>query len=284
MGTQACPTDKVRKLLIATDGSQSCKSAEREAIKLAKICSSQLLALSVVVTNREYEDGLPWVVERAEREMREHLEAVRTLASQEGVDCEAILHQSEDPYLDIVDEAAKRGADLIVMGTHARTGFKRLIMGRLTARVIGHSPCNILVVPPGSEVTYGHILLASDGSKYSAKAFAEAITIAKQCKSTLIAVTVIPPDAAPAELLTAESNVNRLVESANKEGVRNEGLVIKGVPHEGIAKTAVEKGADLIVLGSHGLTGLMSLLMGSVTGQVISQTHSAVLVVKMSQH
>jgi nucleotide-binding universal stress UspA family protein len=284
MGAQACPTDKARKLLIATDGSQSCDSAEREAIKLAKICSSRLLALSVVVTNREYEEVLPWVVERAEREMREHLESFRSLASQEGVDCEAILHQGEDPYVDIIDEAAKSGADLIVMGTHARTGIKRLIMGRLTARVIGHSPCNILVVPPGSGVNYGHILLASDGSKHSAAASAEAITIAKQCNSTLMIVTVIPSDAMPAELLAAESNVNQLAESANKEGVKHEALVIRGKPHEAIVNTAAEKRADLIVLGSHGLTGLMSLLMGSVTGQVISHTHSAVLVVKMSQH
>jgi nucleotide-binding universal stress UspA family protein len=239
--------------------------------------------LSIVVTNREYEDILPWVVEQAEREVRTDLDSVKERASGDGIDCEIVIHPGEDAYLDIVDEAKKSGADLIIMGTHARTGIKRLLMGRLTARVIGHSPCNILVVPPGSQVNYERVLLATDGSKHSAAAFAEALAIAKQCNSTLFLVTVIPPNATPAELSKAESLVNQLAERATDEKVRNEGLVIRGKPQEGIVNAAAEKAAGLIVLGSHGLTGLMSLLMGSVTGQVISHAHTAVLVVKLSQ-
>ncbi len=270
-------------MLIATDGSESCRGAEKEAIKLAKICSSKLLALSVVVTNREYEDVLPWVVEQAEKEMRAHLDSVRERAAGEGVDCEIVIHPGEDPYLDIVDEANKSGADLIVMGTHARTGIKRLLLGRLTARVIGHSPCNVLVVPPECEVNYDRILLAADGSRYSAAASLEALAIAKQCNSTLFQLSVIPPNATPAELSEAEILVDQLAGRASSEGVRNEGWVARGKPHEEIIKAALEKSSGLIVLGSHGLTGLRSLLMGSVTGQVISHAHTAVLVVKLRQ-
>lgn len=283
MSMQACPTDRMRRVLVATDGSESCHSAVQEAIKLARICSSKLLAVSVVVTNREYEDVLPWVVDHAEQEMKLHLDAVKTLASQEGVDCEVSVLRGEDPCTEIVDEATRTQADMIIMGTHARTGIKRLLMGRLTAKVIGHSPCNILVAPPGSGIDYDRILLATDGSRHSEAACSQAFTIAKQCNSSLIIVSVVAPGASSSELMTAENNVSRFVAMADAEGVKNEGLVIRGTPHEGIAKTAAEKGAGLIVVGSHGMTGLMTLFMGSVTGQVISHTHSAVLVVKLGR-
>ncbi len=135
------------KLLLATDGSESAEAAIQEAVNIAKVCSSRLYVISVVEVNPEYEALAPQIVEKAETETNEHLESVKKKAEKEGIRCEVIAHQGEEPYRFIVDEAVKLKADMIIMGSHGRTGLKRLMMGSVTSRVIGHAPCKVLVVP-----------------------------------------------------------------------------------------------------------------------------------------
>jgi nucleotide-binding universal stress UspA family protein len=135
------------RLLLATDGSASAQSAIEEAIAIAKTCSSRLYVISVIEVNPEYDALAPRIVERAELETKEHLASIREKASKEGVSCEVISHQGEEPYRFIVDEAVSKKADMIIMGTHGRTGLKRLMMGSVTSRVIGHAPCKVMVVP-----------------------------------------------------------------------------------------------------------------------------------------
>ena len=77
-----------------------------------------------------------------------------------------------------------------------------------------------------------------------------------------------------------EKNINDLLVIARQEGVRAEGLVIEGRSYEAIVENAREKRVDLIVMGSHGRTGLERLLMGSVTERVVGNADCAVLIVK----
>ncbi|MDP2755485.1 MAG: universal stress protein [Nitrospirota bacterium] len=278
MNGQVCPIAKMEKLLVATDGSVFSKSAVREAVNLAKICSGKLYVVSVVKTNLEYESVVPQIVEKEEEKMRQHLESVKDRASKESVDCEIISHRSEEPYQDIVDEAAKNQANMIIMGTHGRTGLKRLMMGSVTAKVIGHAPCNVLVVPLNAKVECKNILIATDGSKYSEAAASQAIGIAKRCGGSLTVISVASSDA---EILSAEDYVKEVSELAEKEGIKTDGLAVKGIPYEAIVDASKRKRADLIVVGSHGRTGLERLLMGSVTERVIGHSESAVLVVRV---
>jgi hypothetical protein len=74
--------------------------------------------------------------------------------------------------------------------------------------------------------------------------------------------------------------VNKVVEAAEKEGIKTVPVVTTGKPYEAIIETAKQKIADFIIVGSHGRTGLARLLMGSVTERVIGLSESAVLVVK----
>jgi len=277
MSRQLCPIARLEKLLLPTDGSKFSESAIREAIKLAKICSSKLYAVSVIKTNLEFETLVPQVIEKDEKEAIEHLESIKTRASKEGVNCEIIVLRGEEPYQDIVDEATKNQVNMIIMGRHGRTGLLRLMMGSVTAKVIGHAPCNILVVPPTAKVECRNILIATDGSKYSEAATSEAIGIAKRCGSSLIVISVASSDA---EITSAEDNVKKVVELVEKESIKIEGLTVTGKPYEVIVETSKQKHADLIVVGSHGRTGLERLLMGSVTERVIGHTESAVLVVR----
>ncbi|RJQ39026.1 MAG: universal stress protein [Nitrospiraceae bacterium] len=293
---QICPTAKLERLILPTDGSEFSEGAVREAISLAKTCSSKLFAVSVIETNPEYETIAPQLVEKAEKEARNNLESIKARAEKEGVQCEIIAHQGEEPYRYIVEEAEKNKADMIIMGRRGRRGLKRLMMGSETARTIGHAPCNVLVVPRAAKLEFKNILVATDGSRYSNAAAAEALGIAKRCGSGLIVISVVPSESsspfdivhsemqkgliADEELKAAEDNIRKVKDPAEKEGIKTIGLVYSGRPYEAIIEAAKEKKADLIVVGSHGRTALARLLMGSVTERVIGTAECAVLVVK----
>ncbi|MDA8079909.1 MAG: universal stress protein [Nitrospiraceae bacterium] len=146
-GKTSCPLLGFEKILLASDGSEYAQAAIREAINIAKTCGSKLFAVSVVEVNPEYEALAPKLVDKAENETRDHLASIKAMAAKEGLSCQTIAHQGEEPYRFIVDEAARNKVDMIVMGSHGRTGIKRLLMGSVTARVIGHAPCKVLVVP-----------------------------------------------------------------------------------------------------------------------------------------
>lgn len=289
-----CPTTGIEKILLSADGSDSNKGAVLGAIKLARACTGKLYVTAVIETNPEYEAFAPQLVEKAENEARQYMEDLKAAALKEGVQCELIVHHGDEPYKLLVDDAAKMQADVIVMGRRGRTGLKRLMMGSVTAKVIGHSHCKVLVVPAAAELDWKNVLAATDGSKHGNKAVEEAIIIAKRCGACLTIVSSIAADdlveledaglflkdIAGQMVAAMEKNISELKELALKEGVKAEGFVLSGNPAEAITNTAKENNADLIVVGSHGRTGLDRLLMGSVTERVIGLSSCAVLVVK----
>ncbi|HET6514589.1 MAG TPA: universal stress protein [Thermodesulfovibrionales bacterium] len=144
--TRICPLTGLKTILLATDGSEYSEAALREAINLAKACSTKLYVLSVVEVNPEYATMAPQIVEKAEEETRRLLASVKEYAAGEGIECETIVHEGEEPYEFIVEEAEKKHVDMIVMGRHGRRGLQRLLMGSVTSKVIGHTPCSVLVV------------------------------------------------------------------------------------------------------------------------------------------
>jgi len=296
MNTQTCPTGDLERLLLASDDCEYCEGAVREAIGLAKACNSKLNVIAVVEVNPEFGALAPQLVEKTEKATLAYLQSVKDRAAKEGVACETATREGEDTYKYIVEEAGKQKSDLIIMGRRGRTGLKRLLMGSVTARVIGHSSCNVLVVPKEAKVGFGRILVATDGSKYSKAATEVAVSIAKRRGGSLVVVSAapsesvspmdiassqMPKDALAKEALgVAEKNVKDVKALAEKEGVKCEGFVIGGHPYEAIVDMAKEKKADLVVVGSHGRTGLERLFMGSVTERVVGLSPCAVLVVK----
>ena len=277
MSGQACPMAKLETLLLATDGSTFSEGAIREALKLAKKCSSRLFVMSVVITNLEFEVTMPQLIDKEDKESLEHLEAIKARASKEGIECDIAVIHGDDPYQDIVRQAQEKHADIIIVGRHGRTGLLRLMMGNVTAKVIGHAPCNVLVVSPGASTEFKDILVTTDGSRYSKAAFLEAISIAKRCNSRLIAVSVAHSDE---EIKSAQDNVQMALELASQEGLNIEGAAVIGKSYDAIVDMAKQKQADLIIVGSHGRRGLERLLMGSVTERVIGHSGTAVLVIK----
>ncbi|MBA3070580.1 MAG: universal stress protein [Nitrospirae bacterium] len=277
---QVCPVARMEKLLLPTDGSMASEGAAREAINLAKTCGSKLYIISVVeipAFGGEFVETLPKMIEKLETDARGLLESLKERAGKEGVSCEALIYQGVEPYKYIVDEAAKNNVEMIIMGGRGKTGLERVMMGSVTAKVIGHAPCKVMVVPKDAKLTLEKILIATDGSIYSELASREAISIAKRSGGSLVVLSVAKRDE---NLLVAKESVDMVRKVAEKEGIKVEALTLKGMPHEVIVNTAAQKKAGLIVIGSYGRTGIERLLMGSVTERVIGHSGCAVLVVK----
>jgi len=274
-----CPLSRHEKILVATDGSRYSEKALDGAVNIAKKCGSSLYVLNVVELNPEFMSLAPEAVEKMERDSRALLEETKKRVSQKGITCETVIHEGEQPYEFIVSEAKRKKADLIVIGTHGRTGLKKLLMGSVAARVIGHAPCPVLVIPLRGSVGLKNILVATDGSIYAEAAVKEAISIAAACDSKLSAVCVVKGQRPTKYTSEAEKIVERVVKGAAKSDIRAEGIVREGEPYEVIADLAREKKVDIIIVGRYGRTGLTKLLMGSVTKRVIGHASCAVLVI-----
>ncbi|MFZ3063836.1 MAG: universal stress protein [Nitrospirota bacterium] len=133
------------RIIAATDGSRYSKSAVDEAIKIAKASKGNLIIVSAVDINEEFESEAPELTERFERQFKAMVERITKQAKAKGVKAEGIVKIGE-PYNVIISAAKAKKADLIVMGSHGRRGLSRLLMGSVTERVIGHAKCAVLVV------------------------------------------------------------------------------------------------------------------------------------------
>lgn len=146
--------------------------------------------------------------------------------------------------------------------------------------------------------TYKHLLVPVDESPMSYAAAEQALSLAKDlnCPVTIMSVIAVDPfvgvdfyKVAPAitdYFMQAEQNSqNRLAEiqqSFSREGISVDTKIIRGVAAlEGIVQIANEIGADLIIMGSHGRTGVKKMMLGSVAQNVLTQSPVPVLIVKV---
>ena len=141
------------------------------------------------------------------------------------------------------------------------------------------------------------ILHATDFSKASARALDEAVRLAKQNHAELLVAHVIEPagqyaageDFGGAELYVkleeaaeqdAQRSMQKLMGKLKQARVNAKSLLLKGLAHEQIVKAAKSRKANMIVIGTHGRTGLSKLFMGSVAGKVVSLASCPVVVVR----
>ena len=145
----ACPLTRGERILVAVDGSSFSEAAVDQAISLGGICKSEIFLISVVDLFPEQMAVAPALVEKMSEEVREHLDNAKAKVDKAKIPCETIVHMGGKPHEFIVQEAKEKSIDLITMGTHGRTGLERVLLGSVAQNVIGHSPCPVLVVPPG---------------------------------------------------------------------------------------------------------------------------------------
>lgn len=283
-----CPA-KLAKLLVCTDGSADSHGAFAAALDLAHSCGSQIYLIQVLTFNPEFEALAPEVIEDWEKEVRENLEALKAEALQRGVTVETLVRRSESPYTAIIQEINRLQPDTVIIGRHGHKGISRVMMGSVTARVVGLSPKDVLVVPRHAAMALDRILLATDGSKYSKFATQRAIEFVKRGGGELNVVYVsdVPPGfytyvpgAERVLLDEAQGYMDEVVKQAERNSIAPIPFLKEGEAFEEITKLARERKANLIIMGSHGRTGFKKLLMGSVTEKVIGNATCPVLVVK----
>jgi nucleotide-binding universal stress UspA family protein len=133
---------------------------------------------------------------------------------------------------------------------------------------------------------YRHILIPTDGSKLAHKAAVHGLSLAKAVGARITALTVEPSiisgrvaEAAKQSSAQAALALNAISDEAKAAGVKYETLqVTQDNPHEAILAIAKDKGCDLIVIASHGHSGIIGMILGSVTAKVAGQATIPVLV------
>ncbi|GAB4390106.1 MAG: universal stress protein [Thermodesulfovibrionales bacterium] len=279
-----------RKILVAFDGSSDSRNALRQALRLAEAEGCWIKVLAVAPS---YEGDLELVGVRdiggvvrgaAEGLLRE----AEDLARAERGSIMTGLEQGE-AYERIVEVAKAENCDLIMMGRRGQHRLERMLMGTVTAMVIGHSPIDVLVVPGGAELGWKNILACTDGSKYSESATERALNHVKARGGRVTVLSVVfvndefyalSPGAVESLIEKSWQRLEKIQKKAEGLGVEADFLVRDGEPHQRIIEVAGDRGADVIFMGSHGRTGLRKLLMGSVTEKVVGLADCPVLIVK----
>lgn len=282
---------KYRKILVAVDGSESSKNAFVQACKVARENGSWLTVITTIPLYQDQFEVLS-TKEKVSKALREEgermLSEIKHIADKENAFINKKLEEGS-PVETIVDVAEEGNFDLIVMGRRGKSQIEKTLVGSVTARVIGNSQRDVLVVPRDASLGWGNILLATDGSKHSRFATEKTIDLAKSYGGKITAVSIVDvtdefyseaPDAVDELVKKAKGFVSDVREKAASQGIQVEALVREGETYKVITDLSKNSGADIIVMGSHGRTGVRRLLMGSVTEKVIGYASCPVLVVK----
>jgi len=202
------------------------------------------------------------------------------------------------PALAITRFARRHACDLIVIGCRGLTEFHSFLLGSVSRRVLTEAPCSVLVIKRRVK-SLQNVLIGVDGSK-DAKAAVELLLRLRPPKEINATVaSVVPPlpletDVAPDELLTVVDNVLRPLEKHAYEiaeqsaerlrqaGAKATACAVHGHVGRELVELARLSKADLIVVGSRGLTGSTRYLLGSVSETVVKYADCPVLIFRRS--
>jgi nucleotide-binding universal stress UspA family protein len=279
---------RYRKILVAYDGSASARSA---LIAAGRIAEEEKSWVKVVAVVPAYEGdleltGVSNIKETIAGSGKKNLADAKRLAEEHGLHILTDLEQGE-PFEKIVHVADEEKCDLVVMGRRGVSHLERELMGSVTARVIGYTKRDVLVVPEGTSLEWRRILLATDGSSQSEEAVELAIRIAEAHSSVLSVMRVVytndefsalAPSLVTDMVTKAKETVDKIQQQAEKAGVKAEAIVKEGEPFRTITTFAKETPVDVIVMGSQGRRGWSKLLMGSVTERTIGYSPCPVLI------
>lgn len=151
-------TEAITRILVPVDFSPHSDRALRYAARLAGWLGASVELVHVVDnpfasgawTSEIYVPSLPQMLESLVADARKRLEALKKVVADQGVKVDAMVLEGQ-PAFAIIDHAADGRFDLIVMGTHGRTGFSHAFMGSVAERVVRRAPCPVLTVRETAE-------------------------------------------------------------------------------------------------------------------------------------
>ncbi len=283
-------TAQITRILVPTDFSPPAEVACRLAARLANhlkasvvvfhaLPGSDFLAQMRRETGRTQGEVLDDVLLR----LQKWFEAVAPMELRRFLSVEVKVEVG-DPVRGIA--WASKGTDLILMATHGRTGLFHLLLGSVTEEVLRSVPVPVLALRPGQGdrplTAVQRILWATDLSPVSEGAWRYALTLADVLAAEVILLHVVRP-LEEHHLAHLERELERRQQAVETLGLRARRKVLVGVPADVIVAEAQADQADLIVVGTHGRTGLLHVLLGSVAEAVIRKASCPVLAVQVQR-
>ena len=292
-------TTTPRRILAATDFSETAERAQRAALGLARAFGAELHILHVQVLHddlhldEEHHMQIQRLLETAEGHKRQALE---TPAENREIEIHTHLVRGLSAAEVISETCGDLGCDLIVMGTHGRRGLGHLFLGSVTENVVRSAPTPVLTVRPDARLPedgVSRILVPHDFSEQSAEAVrhAGAWALPFDAEVTLLHVVepVVYPEFYSVDLLPdemrgqiKERSMEALKTAANEllPGVTTQVEVVVGRASERIVDAAAPDRYDLVVMGTRGLSVVEHLLMGSVAENVLRRCELPLLAVR----
>jgi len=297
-----------KHLLVPLDGSHLAEAALPPAISLAHLLQAPVTLIHVIERHAPKEvHGEPHLAESDEA--RTYLEEVAARFPP-GIHVESHVHTSEvsDVARSIVEHVRELESDLIVMCTHGHGGLRGWLFGSIAQQVLSLGTSPVLLVQPDKAgnappFTCRRLLIPLDGDPEHEQGLPVATNLAQVCQATLHLMMVIPTRgtlsgerASTARLLPhtmsalldmteqgADEYLHLHVTQLQAEGLPVTASVRRGAPAVVIAHTAQEIDTDLIVLGTHGKTGMDAFWSGSVTPRILSRARIPMLLVRVHE-
>jgi nucleotide-binding universal stress UspA family protein len=296
-------------ILVPTDFSPYARFANKYALSIAKNYNGTVHFVHVLDANvaTGVRGHAMWLSQADTgtllESMREHaasrLATLAERAAEDGVKSEQHIVTGNAPQ-EILRLALETQCTLIVLATHGRSGFDHIVFGSVAEKVVRQSPVPVLAIKhPEHEfvedndpsIRINHVLFPTDFSGFSDKGLPFAISLCKEfsAKLSLLHATEIPmvlpefmPDSVVSlgpemELAARETLEQKKLEM---EGVDVETVSVTGVPHSEICRYAEDHEVDLIVMPTHGRSGLGHVLFGSVAEKVVRLAPCPVLTIR----
>lgn len=281
-------------ILVPTDGSDVAAAAADAAVALAREFDAAIHAVHVLELGElpagvddEYADEFAHRGEQATADIADKAAAAGVEITTAVIEPTGKIHDA------IVGAAEDADADCIVMGTYGRTGLDRFVIGSVAEQTLRDAPVPVMTVHEDAtvELPFEDVLVPTDGSDCAESAADHAIALAAATGASLHVVNVVDLGVVWGDIDTGtvldaleasgKRALDRVVDRAEAADVSTvEASVLSGTPYHAIDDYAEENGADCIVMGTHGRTGLDRYLLGSVTERVIRLSDVPVLATK----
>lgn len=297
----------IKRILCPVDFSEATPFALTPAVSLATEFGAELVLVHVldypyphvgpVVQGFDIEDYYSAMEDKA----AEQLDGLIDEDVREFAPVRTVVRRGS-AFREIVRLAEEESPDLIVLPTNARTGLDHVLWGSVAEKVVRLAPCPVMTVSPRQEQprAFGgeRVLYATDFSKGSEHALETAVSFARHYEAELLMVHVVtvwdydpanpewrfPP--IPSEHVDEieTQGRQRLDEAGNTVsdgGLKVRTMLVRGFdPGLEIVRTADDEAADVIVMSTHGRTGVSHLVIGSTAEKVVRHANCPVLTVK----
>ena len=286
-------------VLVPLDGSQLSERALKVACSIASKRDGAGITLLRALETPRLSAWLPAemlpLYDHEKKVVAQYLERHREALEKQGIEVRTILAPGPGPIKAVVEESKEGRADLVVMSSHGQTGWIKFFLGSNAEKIARLAPTQILVVKGQDEPApaFKKILIPLDGSKRAEKAIPVALDIAPggAASITLAGVSVVFQGHAfegdmravvEPDLKRIQEYLDEQAEWLSSQGYQVDTVIRRGEPAEEILKLTEETSTDLVLMTSHGRTGLAVWLYGSVAERILRHSPCSVLVMKES--